>query len=159
MRKITKRSVALVAGSVLAVAGGTAAFAYASGWFNGNATVTAAASTIQTVQVQIPIANTQLTRLWPGHEVTLPSVSINNPNDYPVKINTIGVQNVTSANKPDCGKDQAHLSFGVVPASTVLQPGTNSGVNLGKITMGDDAEAKCSGAGLVVTANMTGEIA
>lgn len=158
MRKLTKRSVAIVAGSVLAVAGGTAAFAYATGWFKGDATVGATASTITNVHVEFQISNSADKRLFPGRVVALPTTTVENPNDYPVQINTIVVQSVASTAAPGCTQEKAGLVFGAVPVRK-LNPGTNTNVALGTITMSNTADPVCSGADLLVKANMTGEIA
>lgn len=158
MRMLTKRSVAIVAGCVLAVAGGTAAFAYATGWFKGDATVGATASAITNVHVEFQIPNSPDKRLFPGRIVALPTLTVENPNDYPVQIDSIAVQTVVSQAAPGCTQDKAGLVFGTVPARK-LNPGSNTNVQLGTITMSNTADPVCSGADLLVKANMTGEIA
>ncbi|MFG1989210.1 hypothetical protein ACGFJ7_04410 [Actinoplanes sp. NPDC048988] len=160
MRKFTKRSAALVAGAVLAVAGGTAAFAYASGWFKGSADVSASSSAIKVVTTTVKIAGTSPeTRLWPGHSVTIPPATVNNENDYPVKINEIKIDKVESDSK-SCGVKEADLSFGPVPNNTVIPAGQSpTAVVLGTIKMGQYADPACANQTLKVTATMSGEIA
>lgn len=159
MGNFTKRSAAVVAGSVLAVAGGTAAFAYAQGWFSGNGSVTATASTIQTVTATVNLGATDATRLYPGKSVPISNVTVTNPNDYPVLITGISVAGVSSTNKPGCATGEANLSFAPVPAGTTLNAGQGTTVNLGSISMGQNANPVCSGAVLTVSANLEGEIA
>jgi hypothetical protein len=156
MRKITKRSAAIVAGSALALTGGTAAFAFANGWFSGDGTVYAASSSIQTIHAVVSLGNTPQSRLYPGKSVAVGG-PVNNPNDYKVKINSITVSAVAS-NKSGCGKEQAHLEFLTPPDAAVLNTGANPEVALGSIKMGQDAEPVCAGATLTVSATMTGEI-
>ena len=142
MGKITKRSAAIVGGSILAVTGGTAAFAYASGWFTGTGSVAASSSEIKVVNAVVTLGNTAETRLYPGKVVPI-TANVTNPNDYPVRITGITVDNVTA--KPGCGKAQADLSFGTVP--------------LGSIKMGPAADPACANASFTVTAVLAGEIA
>jgi hypothetical protein len=156
MRKITKRSAAVATGAVLAVAGGTAAFAVASGWFSGSGTVYASSSTIKTVQATVDTRS--LSNLYPGKSVKVVG-TVNNPNDFSVQIDTISLSSLIS-NKSGCGAGEAKLSFGAVPAGTLVPAGTSpTTVDLGTLTMGTDAAAACAGATFSVSASMTGEIA
>ncbi|NMO50477.1 hypothetical protein HH310_04625 [Actinoplanes sp. TBRC 11911] len=156
MRKLTKRSVAIVAGSVLAVAGGTAAFAYASGWFKGDSTVYANASAIQTLHATVDTRS--LGNLYPGRLFNLPNVNVNNTNDYPVKINTIAVESVTTSAGTNCDADDADIIFGAIPPNTVLTPGLHS-ISLGTIKMDDTASENCAGQFMNISATLGGEIA
>ncbi|GAA4930548.1 hypothetical protein [Actinoplanes utahensis] len=159
MGNFTKRSAAVVAGSVLAVAGGTAAFAYAQGWFSGNGTVYAASSSILPVRATANLGSTTTSRLYPGKTVAITSASLNNPNDYPVQVTEIAISNVTS-NKQGCGAGEAKLEFGAVPAGTTVASGTTAtAVSLGSITMDEEALPVCAGAVFTITANLTGGIA
>lgn len=153
MRKLTRRSAAIVTGSILAVAGGTAAFAYNNGWFSGDSTVTAAASTIQTLHATVNLGSS---RLWPGHRVQVTVPSLNNTNEYPVKITGISVSSVSST-PTGCGQSEAGLTFESTPATT-LTPGGNSNVSLGLIKMSPDASSVCAGKVLTVSATLTGEL-
>jgi hypothetical protein len=155
MRKMTKRS-AIVIGSIVAVVGGTAAFAYASGWFQGDARVGATASSIQNVHIEFQVPNTAEARLWPGREVTLPTQTVTNLNDYPVRITDINVTTLTT-DKAGCTQTTAGIDFPSVPTFT-LQPGNNTGVALGTIKMSPDADKACSDASLLVDATMVGEL-
>ncbi len=66
MRKSAKRSLTIATAVIISVAGGTAAFAYASGWFKGGGTVAATSSTIGNVTTTVVVADTAGTRLFPG---------------------------------------------------------------------------------------------
>jgi hypothetical protein len=155
MRKMTKRSAAIVTGAVLAVAGGTAAFAYASGWFSGSSTVYASASEIRPINVVIDTRSTG--NLYPGKVMTVPTVDVNNTNDYPVMINGITVSSVSTSSGAACDADDADLVFfDVTPAR--LDTGLHA-VSLGKITMQETANPACAGLVMTITAALTGEIA
>ncbi len=155
MRKITKRSAAVVAGSVLALTGATAAFAYANGWFSGSGTAYAHGSTIQTVTALID--SRTVGNIYPGKELAVTG-TLNNPNDYTVKINAIAVGSVSS-DKSGCDSNTAGLSFTEPPSNLLVAHGSFDNVPLGKLTMNQYADPSCSGATFTITATMTGEIA
>lgn len=153
MRKITKRSAAVIAGSALALTGGTAAFAYASGWFSGTGSVKAQSSTIQIVTATV---DTSATHLYPGKSVQVKG-TVANPNDYPVQIDTIGISDLGSS-VGACTREKSKVSFGAVPAGLRIPPGTYNDVVLGNLTMGE-ADPACAGATFNITATMTGQVA
>jgi hypothetical protein len=153
MRKITKRSAAVVAGSVLALTGATAAFAYASGWFSGSGTAYAHGSTIQTVTAVID--SRSVGNIYPGKELAV-SGTVTNPNDYTVKINSIAVGSVSTGNSA-CDAASG-LSFTEFPSNLLVAHGSFDAVPLGKLTMNQYADPSCSGATFTITATMTGEI-
>ncbi|MEU8814474.1 hypothetical protein [Actinoplanes sp. NPDC048796] len=157
MRKFTKRSAAIVAGGVMAVAGGTAAFAYAQGWFKGNATAYAASSTIGDVTAQVDLTVSPTNRLYPNKAVPVTTATITNPNDYPVRITGATVTNVSS-NKTGCGTNEAKLSIINVPTLDLPQ-GTHNNQSLGFVKMSEFAEPVCAGASFTITASLVGEIA
>lgn len=151
MRKITKRSAAVVAGSVLALTGATAAFAYANGWFSGSGTATATASTIQTVTATISTTG----NIYPGKELPITG-TVNNPNDYQVQIDSITVDTVQTG--IGACNAASGLAFTELPSGLKINPGSYPGVGLGKLTMNQSADPSCSGATFTITAKMTGEI-
>lgn len=158
MGKSTKRSVAMVAGSVLAVAGGTAAFAYASGWFKGDGTVYAASSKIQDVTARIDLGKTKDSLLFPGRTVDITG-KVTNPNDYPVEITKIEILKFSSS-KGNCDQAKAALSFGAVPAGTAFGAyEKEKSAPLGSITMGKNAHEDCAGASFLLTVKLSGGIA
>ena len=158
MGKITKRSAAIVGGSILAVTGGTAAFAYASGWFTGTGSVAATSSEIKVVHAAVNLGNTPETRLYPGRTVSITTASVTNPNDYPVLVTGITVQSIQSS-ASGCGVGEADLSFGAVPNNTVVAAGATAvPVPLGSLTMAQTADPACANASITVTAALAGEI-
>ncbi|MCY1140696.1 hypothetical protein OWR29_22085 [Actinoplanes sp. Pm04-4] len=158
MRQFTKRSAAIVTGSVLAVAGGTAAFAYASGWFQGSATTYATTSTIGNVTAVIDIRpGGAVNNLYPGKLVELKGVTVTNPNDYKVKITSVDTVTVSGAG--DCGQTQAGITFPELNTSKVFNSGENTNVDLGDIKMSEDALPVCANKTLTVTATLKGEVA
>lgn len=83
MRKITKRSAAIIAASVIAVGGGAAAWA-ANGWgVTGEGEATAKASDIKKLTASADLGATK--RIYPGL-VTTVNTSVANPNDFPVNL-------------------------------------------------------------------------
>ncbi len=153
MRKITKRAAAVVAGSVLALTGATAAFAYANGWFSGSGTAYAHASTIQTVTATID--SRSVGNIYPGKELAI-SGTVNNPNDYTVQIDSIAVDTVQTG--IGACNAASGLAFTELPSTLHIAPGSYTGVGLGKLTMNQAADPSCSGATFTITAKMTGEI-
>ncbi|MCO8272311.1 hypothetical protein M1L60_17090 [Actinoplanes sp. TRM 88003] len=159
MRQFTKRSAAILTGSVLAVAGGTAAFAYASGWFQGSSNTTVATSTIGNVTATIDLrAGGATNKFFPGKIVQLQGVSLNNPNDYKVKITAVDV--ITVEGGGDCTQSLAGFSFPELNTSTVFDPGTTASVDLGDLKMSENASELCANKpGIVVKATLKGEVA
>lgn len=162
MRKLTKRSAAIVTGSVLAVAGGTAAFAYASGWFQGSSTTYAATSSIGEltafVDLRLQATNTNNMKLYPGKLVELKNVTVNNPNDFKVKIASIDT--ITVTNGGDCTQSEAGFTFPELNTSVVFDKGETTNVDLGDIKMAETATTKCAGqGGLIIKATLKGDIA
>ncbi|GID96511.1 hypothetical protein Adi01nite_59230 [Amorphoplanes digitatis] len=161
MGKTTKRTATVATAVVLTVGAGTAAFAYASGWFQGGGTASAASSTIQNVTTTVTIANDSAHRLFPGKTVDLTS-SITNPNDYKVKILTVAVGPVTSiknnSNNPNCVDGQANLSASLTAPVEINAATTTPSQTFGTLTMGQNAEPACAGSQITVTLNFTGEL-
>jgi hypothetical protein len=159
MRKITKRSAVIATASVLAVGTGTAAFAYASGWFNGSGTVYANSSTVQPVTTTVVLSDASQ-KLYPGKTVAISSVTVSNPNDYPVLITALTLDTLTSTKGAGCTKGNADVSFGAVPANTIIPAGQSpTSVNLGSVTMGGNGDVACAGGTFTFGVKMTGEIA
>ncbi|MGW4941707.1 hypothetical protein ACWEOZ_08980 [Actinoplanes sp. NPDC004185] len=157
MRKITKRSAAIIGATVVAIGGG-AAWA-ATSWFNGTGTATAASSTVQTVTASATVAD----NLYPGKNATA-AVTVTNPNDYPVKINAAKTPVVTS-NTNGCNQGSAKLTLGDVPPNTVIPAKTATGN--GTLTanwptfirMGGDASPACAGATFSIQFDLEGAVA
>ncbi|WP_127497931.1 hypothetical protein [Actinoplanes solisilvae] len=158
MRKLTKRSAAVVVGSVLAITGGTAAFAYVQGWFRGTSTTYAATSTIGDLTAVIDVRTGSANNFYPGKIVELHNVTVNNPNDYKVKI--LEVTSVAVTGGGDCDQTKAGFSFPELNTTTVFNSGANPAIDLGDLKMSTDADPVCAAkGGLTVTATLKGDIA
>ncbi|MET3428840.1 hypothetical protein BJ973_008052 [Actinoplanes tereljensis] len=161
---MTKRSVATLAGVALAVTGGTAAFAYASGWFNGEgSTVAAQSSEIKPVQAIATAAG----NLWPKHSVDA-SVTVGNYNEYKVIAKTVkaGSVKVKAYNTPTdtvpvntCNETNADISLGD-PTDTTINPTSWSTQAdwIGFVTMGENASPDCANKVLKITFTLDGEL-
>jgi hypothetical protein len=162
MRKTAKRSLTIATAVVISVAGGTAAFAYASGWFKGGGTVSATSSTIGNVTTTVVLANSSATRLFPGRELPVTG-NIANPNDYKVKINNVSVTEVTAtkvngSSNPNCNKDTADLSASLTTPLQIANETTLTNQSFGKVKMGENASAACAGSAITATLTFAGEL-
>ncbi|MET8150518.1 hypothetical protein ACIBSW_03560 [Actinoplanes sp. NPDC049668] len=162
MGKTTKRTATVATAVVLTVGAGTAAFAYASGWFQGGGTASAASSTIQNVTTTVTVPNDAAHRLFPGKTVSVTG-NITNPNDYKVRINSVAVTGVTSVknnvNNPDCVTSTADLSAVLTPAPLDIAAATTLPNNtFGTLSMGNNAVPQCAGSQITVTLTFDGEL-
>lgn len=167
MRKITKRSVAILSGSVLAVAGGTAAFAYASGWFNGQGNVTATSSTIQPVVANI----TGVSNVWPNHWVDA-SVQLGNYNEFPVTAQSVDTTNppvvkvyddaaalTAGTESTACGAGDADIVLNNNPEDVNVAAGAWVNTTFTNfIAMDTTADPACAGKIFKVTFKLNGDI-
>jgi hypothetical protein len=160
MRKITKRSAAIIGATVVAIGGG-AAWA-ATSWFDGSGSARANSSTIKKVVAVATVAE----NLYPGKNADA-SVTVTNPNDYRVHItgaNTPVVTVLGPAGSACTGAD-AKLKLGAVPENafvdgkTAAGPGTGTGTWTGFIQMESDASAACAGAAFKVEFTLAGAVA
>jgi hypothetical protein len=165
MRKITKRSAATLAATVIAIGGGTAAFAYATGWFKGSGDVKATSSAIQTVTAVVDLPSSDpAKRLFPGRTFAVTG-TVTNPNDYKVRINSASVSGI-SATKADnsvnsaCGSNgSAGLALALPSAGLVINPGTGTpNVALGNLSMAEGASPDCANSRITATLTLTGEL-
>ena len=161
MRKITKRSAAVIGATVVAIGGG-AAWAAAS-WFEGTGSASASSSTIQTVTATATVSD----KLYPGKNATA-AVSVTNPNDYRVSITGATLKTVTVTDAPGCTKENADLSLGSVPpgikidgkpANFASATSTPAGNWAEFIRMGSKADPKCAGATFTVNFDLVGAVA
>ncbi|WP_250003040.1 hypothetical protein [Actinoplanes sp. M2I2] len=158
MRQFTKRSAAIVTGSVLAVAGGTAAFAYASGWFQGSSTTQVTTSTIKNVTATVNLRGNADNNFFPGKAVDITNASVTNPNDFPVQLT--GLTNIAVSGKEGCTQEQAGFTLTNLTNRTFDKSATPvTNVPLGTLTMSRTADPICAGGSLVVTATLQGGIA
>jgi hypothetical protein len=160
MRKITKRSAAIIGATVVAISGG-AAWA-ANSWFNGTGSAEAASSTVQTVTATATVAD----KLYPGKNANA-AVTVTNPNDYSVLITDAKAPTVTvlSANDKACTAGAAKLSLGAVPngfdvpGKSAGVSGTRTGTWSGFIGMEPGASAACAGATFKIDFTLDGSVA
>jgi hypothetical protein len=165
MRKITKRSAAIVAASVIAVGGGGAAWAFANGWFDGSGSGTAASSEIKPVTADVSLVG----KLWPNKAVDA-TINFGNYNEFPViptnvnaasapVISVFDANGTTPTASNICSGADAKLSLGDIP-DTVVNAGTFKQVNAPSfIGMGSDAGPGCANKVFKITFKMDGEIA
>jgi hypothetical protein len=159
MRKITKRSAAVVGAIVIAIGGGTAAFAYASGWFQGGGTATATSASIKPVTATIVIPDTA--HLFPGATVPIKG-SVTNPNEYKVEVTGVTISDVTSTkgstNNGECAKNAADLSATFAKKFTLAPNQTVDNWDIGTITMGIKAVPQCADSRITATLAFAGEL-
>lgn len=161
MRKLTKRSAAVVTGSILAVTGGTAAFAYASGWFNGQGNASASSSAIQPV-----IANINgVSNIWPGHAVNA-TASIGNYNEYPVTATSVDANSIVvkvyetnGVLSTTCDQEKAHIVLNDNPDDVNIDPTTTVNATFTNfVAMTGDADPACAGKVFKITFKLNGEL-
>jgi hypothetical protein len=84
MRKITKRSAAIITASIVGV-GALGGVAMASGWFvDGKGYASAAGSTVTPMRADITLNG----KLFPGAKL-IATAKVDNPNEFPVKLTEI----------------------------------------------------------------------
>jgi hypothetical protein len=153
MRKITKRSAAVIAASAVAVVGAGAAWAAWS--LNGSTTTTASAGDVQALDV----TNASVTgSLVPGsvHDVVFTAA---NQNSFPVVINSVSITNVTAdAGHPGCvGANNVKQAATTLPANdrTLAAKGQNDASKsftlAGGLRMVADPSEACKGASFSIT--------
>jgi hypothetical protein len=161
MGKTTKRTATVATAVILTVGAGTAAFAYASGWFQGGGTVNATSSTIGNVTTTVNVANGPTTRLYPGKVINV-SGNIVNPNDYKVRIDTAEVTGVTSTkggqNNDQCVTATADLSAALSAQLEIGAGATLPNSTFGTLTMGQNASPACAGSQITATLTFTGQL-
>ncbi|GAB2628235.1 hypothetical protein Aab01nite_22500 [Paractinoplanes abujensis] len=157
MRKLTKRSAAIVTGSVLAVAGGTAAFAYATNWFSGSTTTQVTTSTIKSVTATVNLRGNADNNFYPGKAVPITNATVTNPNDFPVQIT--GLTNI-AVTGGSCDQGKAGFELTNLTTRTFEKnSGPVTNVALGTLTMSRTADPACAGSSLTITATLAGGIA
>ncbi|MFI7540958.1 hypothetical protein [Actinoplanes sp. NPDC049599] len=157
MRKITKRSAAVIGATVVAIGGG-AAWA-ATSWFEGEGTASASSSTVQ----KVTAVGTVSEKLYPGKSATA-AVTATNPNDYPVSVTGTSDLKVAVTGAPGCAQKDADLSLSLPPANTIpaksgATPGTLTGDWTNFVTMGKNADPACAGATFALTFKLEGKVA
>jgi|tagenome__1003787_1003787.scaffolds.fasta_scaffold20974788_4 hypothetical protein len=160
MRKITKRSAAITAATVIAIGGGAAAWAAANGWdITGTGTGDASAATITPLTASSDMGSV---KVYPGLVATV-AATVNNPNDFPVKLNTTDVtptgvvitggQNATNCQNALLGAPATlKASF---PGGAVVPKKASANV-ASNVTVASTLPQDCSGSHIKVTYTFTG---
>ncbi len=154
MRKMTKRSAIVAAGSVAAI--GVASIAFAAWTADGEGTAAATAGTSAAVQVS---AGTVVDELVPGTTSNL-AFTVTNPNDFPVTISSVTLADIDAdgfsvlatggLNNAACQGDAATNGptgvTGIVFTGPAGDPNTKALDSAITIAAGDDAEVTVTGA-------------
>ncbi len=159
MRKLTKRSTAIVAAAVIAVGGAGAAWA---AWtMSGTGSASASATTAQGLTVSSATVDASL---YPGATVPV-TMKVSNPNPFPVAVDSVALTNIaTTKSGCDASKNVTILPNLTVPtvggankvaAKTGANAVTTDIVIANALKMNADAANACQGAVFTVTANIT----
>ena len=145
MRRITKRTTAIVSAAVLAV-GGLGVAAYAANWFSGGGS--ANANTASAVPVSATL--TAKSSLFPGATVDA-GVTATNPNSYPVQVTGVTLNSTGPFTGPTgCTFANSKIQFNsfkpfVIPAKATSA--TSIPDVAGLLSMGKEADVACADAG------------
>src|SRR4051794_25358828 len=159
MRKITKRSAAIIAASVIAVGGGAAA--WAGGWLaKGTATGTASTSDIIPISATVSLG---AAKIYPGISTTA-TATVNNPNDFNVILDVAPGAPTFSAKKLGDGSNNTDCSSTL--NASVVHLGAPTGSNIIKqkgsgtitipVTVDESLSDKCAGSELKMTMEISG---
>lgn len=162
MRKITKRSAAIIAASVIAVGAGAAAWAAVNGWdITGSGTATGKAASIVPMTAS---ADMRGVKVYPGLVTTVTTL-VTNANDFPVKLNTTAVQptGVEVSGTPTAGACQTALASApstltaTYPAwaPKIAAHAEDQAVSA-DVAIANTLPQSCAGADIKVTYNFTG---
>lgn len=136
MHKLSRKTVAVVAGAVLLVSGAGAAFAYWTTTGSGTGTATTGTN------VAITVNQTAVTGLYPGQAAVTLSGTFNNPNQGPAYVTAVTATGFTI--------DSTHVGAGCLPASYTL--GGTAVVTGNDVAPGSPAVGS-SWTGLTITMN------
>jgi hypothetical protein len=164
MRKITKRSTAIIGATVVALGGG-AAWAATSGWFNGTGDVTAQSAEVKQVTATASVADA----LWPKRTVNA-TLSIGNYNSYPVTANGIqdgsiavsAYDNATDAAantlSQTCDGNSADIHLGTFSSVDVDAGAWATPTFSNFVSMGPNAPVNCANKIFKIHFVMTGDV-
>jgi hypothetical protein len=159
MRKITKRSAVIAAVAVVGIGGG-AAWAATNGWdITGSGTGDASAATITPLSATADLGTTTV---YPGL-ITSTVTKIDNPNDFPVKLNggNVTPTGVTASVGPNASACQSAL----MAAPSMLTANLPAGALIAKhsagygvtssVTISTSFPQSCAGTHIKVTYSFT----
>ena len=164
MRKMTKRSTAIVAASVIAVGGAGAAWA---AWtVNGGGTAQASASSAKQLVVSSVAVSDLNGGLYPGGSTAI-TIKVKNKNPFPTRLTSVTLGAVTvDAEHPGCQVANVQVVRNpALPADVTVAAGTEAApfekdiVLANAISMIADAEDGCQGAGFTVAATISAQSA
>lgn len=152
MRKLSKRSTAVVAGLAVVVFGGGAAFAAANGWdILGSGTANAQASEIKNMTA----TTTFNKHIYPGAVVQM-TTKVANPNEFPVKLTnaiTVTATDVTIT-PADAACKAGILTPGVLttsfPGTPTIAAGATAQEVTTALTVGTTLPQGCAGKAIEV---------
>ncbi|BCY14872.1 hypothetical protein [Actinoplanes sp. L3-i22] len=158
MRKLTKRSTAVVAGVAVAVIGGGAAWAAVTGWsINGSGSADATAASITPLTATSTLAGT----IYPGVTTTVNS-GVVNPNDFPVQLTASSAGVTSFEGTTDAGCKSALIANPAIftttfPGNPVIGPHAAApGQSISSsVTIGDLPQA-CAGKAIKINYTFTG---
>jgi hypothetical protein len=148
MRKITKRSAAIIGATVIAIGGGAAWAAWSLG---GSAAATASAGSSTPLTVGTPSINGQL---LPGNPADV-AFAVTNPNSFNVQVNGLSFTNIASKNTIACPSSN-FVSY--LPAFTPFNLTPGQGVDLNfdnAIGLKTNPDNGCQGVGVDFTVSLT----
>ncbi|GAA0802930.1 hypothetical protein [Spirilliplanes yamanashiensis] len=160
MRKMTKRSTAIVATSVLAV-GGLAGAAWATGWgVTGVGSASATTAEIKPMRADITVAG----NLYPGKSANAVAL-VDNPNEFPVTLTGMTPTNI-SVRKGNTDNDACKATLN---ASSIVVTLPNTAPTIAKDTenqsitvpfsVAQNLSSTCANSTFTLSFNFTGESA
>jgi len=152
MRKITKRSVAVVAAAVVAVGGGAAAWA---AWtLSGAGDTTATAASVQ----PLTVGAVDGLGLSPGVASDI-QFKVSNPNKFAIKITGVTITNIKAPGGSKCPETNVAKQAFDLPADPLIGPAgaapTEKAFTLANaIKMNQDAADACQGAKFTISLSL-----
>ena len=152
MRKLTKRTTAIVAASIIGV-GAIGATAWAAGWFKSSASATVTTKTANPVTATITFD----APIYPTGTVGAHATATNN-NPYAVKITGVTLADFTG----NSGCTAANSGIYFTAPNVTLQPNHTGPVELGNVVhMHEWSDGACEGLGgngVSATATLSGQV-
>jgi hypothetical protein len=151
MRKITKRSAAIIGATVIAIGGGAA---WAAWSVSGSATASASAGTASAVQVTGAVLTGPL---LPG-DPTGVSFQVYNPNSFTVDLTGAGLSGFATT-QSGCANSNFVATPTTFAPTTLIAGETKTVVLAGSVGLKPDADNACQGAPITFTVSVNAESA
>lgn len=158
MRKITKRSAAIGAASLLAVGAGAAA--WAAGWgVTGAGTASASTSAIKPLSATAELNG----NVYPG-KVTTATIKVTNTNDFPVNLTGVTPGTFSATKKVGAGSPNPACAATLTASSVTMDlSGTHKVDGEGAVTtfdvpvmVSDSLDASCAGSAITMAFTFAG---